>query len=43
MAMKVKGALGFGLSHRYVAVWAIWACTVHSTPPKITEFTNGPQ
>jgi hypothetical protein len=34
MAVEVKGALGFGLIHRYVLVGAIWACTVYSTSPK---------
>jgi hypothetical protein len=43
MAMEVKGALGFGLSHRYVAAGAIWTCTVHMTSLQITECTNGPQ
>jgi hypothetical protein len=43
MATKVKGALGFDLSHRYVAAWAIWVCTVHNTSSEITECTNGPQ
>jgi hypothetical protein len=42
MAMKVKGTLGFDLSHHYVAAEAIWACTVHSTSPEIIESTNGP-
>jgi hypothetical protein len=42
MAAEVKGALGFGLSHRYVAARAIWACMVHSTSPEIIECTNGP-
>jgi hypothetical protein len=42
MAVKVKGALGFDLSHHYVAAEAIWACTVHNTSPKIIESTNGP-
>jgi hypothetical protein len=40
MVMEVKGALGFRLSHCYVAVGAIWACTVHNTSPEITECTN---
>jgi hypothetical protein len=43
MALEVKGALGSGLSHHYVAVGAIWACTVNSTSPEITEYTNGPR
>jgi hypothetical protein len=38
-----KRVLEFGLSHRYVAAGAIWACTVHNTSPEITECTNGPQ
>jgi hypothetical protein len=42
MAAEVKGALGFGLSHRYVAAGVIWACTVHNTLPEIIECTNGP-
>jgi hypothetical protein len=36
MVAEVKGALEFGLSHRYVAAGAIWACMVHSTSPEIT-------
>jgi hypothetical protein len=43
MVVEVKGALGFGLSHRYVEAKVIWACTVHMTSPKITECTNSPQ
>jgi hypothetical protein len=43
MVAEVKGALGFGPSHHYVAAAAIWACTVHSMLPKIAECTNGPQ
>jgi hypothetical protein len=43
MATEVKGALRIGLSHRYVAAEAIWACTIHNTSPKITECTNGPR
>jgi hypothetical protein len=43
MVAEVKGALGFGPSHRYVAAATIWACTVHSMSPEITECTNGPQ
>jgi hypothetical protein len=42
MAAEVKGALGFGLSHHYVAAGVIWACTVHNTLPEIIECTNGP-
>jgi hypothetical protein len=37
-----KGALEFGLCHRYVAAGAICACTVHNTWPEITECANGP-
>jgi hypothetical protein len=43
MAVEVKGALGFGLGHHYVAAGAIWACTVHNMSPKITECTNNLQ
>jgi hypothetical protein len=43
MAVKVKGALGFGLSHHDVAVEAIWVCSVHNTSSEIIECTNGPQ
>jgi hypothetical protein len=42
IAMDVKGALGFGPSHHYVAAGAIWACTVHNMSPEITECTNSP-
>jgi hypothetical protein len=40
---EVKGALGFGLSHHYIAAGAIWVVMVHSTSPEIIECTNGPQ
>jgi hypothetical protein len=43
MAAEVKEALGFAPSYCYVAAGPIWACTVHSTLPEITKFTNGPQ
>jgi hypothetical protein len=43
MVTEVKGALGFGLSHHYIAVGVIWVVTVHNTSPEITECTNGPQ
>jgi hypothetical protein len=43
MVAEVKGALGIGLRHHYVAAWAIWACTVHNTSPEITYCTNSPQ
>jgi hypothetical protein len=43
IAAGVKGALGFGLSHRYVAAGVIWACTVHITSLEITECTNSPR
>jgi hypothetical protein len=36
MTTDVKGALGFDLSHCYVAAGAIWACMVHNTSPEIT-------
>jgi hypothetical protein len=37
-----NGALGFGLSHRFIVAEAIWAVTVHNTSPEIAECTNGP-
>jgi hypothetical protein len=43
MAVEVKGALEFGLSHRYIVAGVIWAVTVHNTSPEITECTNSPQ
>jgi hypothetical protein len=36
MVAKVKGSLGFGLSHPFIAAWAIWAVTVHNTSSEIT-------
>jgi hypothetical protein len=43
VAVEVKGALGFSLTHGYVAAGVIWACMFHSTLPEIIECTNGPQ
>jgi hypothetical protein len=41
MVADVKGALGFGISHHYVAARVFWACMTHITSPEITEYING--
>jgi hypothetical protein len=43
MAPEGKGALGFTLTHHFIAAGAFWAITVHNTSSKIAECTNGPQ
>jgi hypothetical protein len=43
MAAGVKGSLGFGLSHCYIAIGVIWEVTVHNTLLEIIECTNDPQ
>jgi hypothetical protein len=40
MVADVKGALGFGISHHYVAARVFWACMTHITSPEITEYIN---
>jgi hypothetical protein len=42
MMMKVKGTLGFGLSHRFIVAGVIWAVTTDNTLLEITKCTNGP-